>query len=180
GIGLTLVKRLVEMHGGTVAVRSEGRNRGSEFIVRLPILAEMPLDEAREGLSDGAEGCTARRRVLVVDDNAAAANMLSMAVKMLGHDVRTAGDGREAIQIAAEFCPDVVLMDLGMPQMNGYEAARRIRRQAWGKSIVLIALTGWGHDDDKRRTKEAGFDHHLVKPAEPAELRRLLAPVERN
>ncbi len=118
--------------------------------------------------------------MLVVDDNRSAAEILSMILKMLGHDVRTAGGGEEAIRIAAAFRPNAILMDLGMPGMDGYEAARRIRREPWGRDLVLVALTGWGQDDDKRRTRDAGFDHHLVKPAERAELRRILAQLERG
>ena len=117
----------------------------------------------------------AKIRVLVVDDNQAAAKMLSMVVNLMGNQVRVASDGLEAIEIAEEFRPDVMVMDIGMPRMNGNEAARHIRRQSWGQDILLIALTGWGQEEDKRQTKEAGFDHHLVKPADPAELRRLIA-----
>jgi CheY-like chemotaxis protein len=103
-----------------------------------------------------------------------------MVVKLLGSEVRTAGDGYEAVEIAQEFEPEIVLMDLGMPRMNGYEAARQIRQQPWGRSMRLVALTGWGHDEDKRRSREAGFDEHLVKPAEPAELQRLFAEIDQQ
>lgn len=174
GIGLTLVKRLVEMHGGRVEVRSNGVGQGSEFSVRLPISVESSTSE-REATEHDVAVTTSGLRILVVDDNKAAADMLSMVVKTLGNDVRTANDGQQAIEVAAEFLPDVVLMDIGMPKMNGYEAARHIRQQPWSEKMVLVALTGWGQDEDKQRTKEAGFDHHLVKPAEPADLQRLLA-----
>lgn len=113
-------------------------------------------------------------RVLVVDDNQAAAKMLSMVLKTLGNEARIARDGLEALDAAAEFRPDIVLMDIGMPRLNGYEAARRMRRQPWGENLTLVALTGWGQEEDKQRTKEAGFDHHLVKPVEPGVLRKLL------
>jgi CheY-like chemotaxis protein len=116
---------------------------------------------------------------LIVDDNADAAQMLSLVVKMLGNEIRVAGDGLLAIRAAEEFMPDVVLMDIGMPQMNGYEAARHIRGQLWGKEMVLVALTGWGQDEDKQRAIEAGFNYHLVKPAEPAELQQLLAQLHK-
>jgi len=170
GIGLTLVKRLVELHGGSVEVSSEGAGKGSEFRVRIPVLVESSdTEEVEKQLEVGKA-----LRILIVDDNKDAAKMLSMVVKMLGNEVDTAHDGLEAIEVAARFRPDVVLMDLGMPKMNGYEAAAHIRKQPWGKDILLVALTGWGQDDDKRRTKEAGFDHHLVKPAEPAALQTLL------
>lgn len=172
GIGLTLVKRLVDMHNGSIEVRSDGPDKGSEFSVRLPILVE---SLAEESASIEQEIKATSLRILVVDDNKAAATMLKMVVKMLGNEVRTAHDGQQAVEVAAEFLPDVVLMDLGMPKMNGYEAARHIREQPWGRDMLLVALTGWGQDEDRERTQEAGFDHHLVKPAEPAALQELLA-----
>ncbi len=172
GIGLTLVKRLVEMHNGSIEVHSDGPDQGSEFRVRLPILIETQAAESAL-IEDTAK--TASLRILVVDDNKAAATMLKMVVKMLGNEVRAAHDGQEAVEVAADFRPDVVLMDLGMPRMSGYEAARHIREQAWGQNMVLVALTGWGQEEDRERTREAGFDHHLVKPAEPAALQELLA-----
>jgi PAS domain S-box-containing protein len=176
GIGLTLVKSLTEMHGGRIEVRSDGVNQGSEFIARLPILDEMPVTEEtpptlREAASAG------KLRVLVVDDNKAAMEILAKVVKMLGNEVHTASDGQDGVAAAAVFLPDIILMDIGMPKMNGYEAARQIRQQPWGATMYLVALTGWGQDEDKRRTKEAGFDYHLVKPAEPSELKRLFALV---
>jgi len=172
GIGLTLVKALVEMHGGSISVSSDGPNAGSRFTVRLPLLtqeysADHPGREDSDSISTSA-------RVMVVDDNEAAAKMLSMLVKTLGCEVRVASDGQQAVSLAAEFLPDLVLMDIGMPKMNGYEAARHIRREPWGQSMMLVALTGWGQDDDKQRTREAGFDRHLVKPAEPTDLRKLI------
>ena len=118
---------------------------------------------------------TTKRRVLVVDDNTDALESLSSLVTLLGNEVRKARDGLEAVQMAEAFRPDIVLMDLGMPNLNGYEAARRIRQEAWGREIALVATTGWGQDDDRRRTTEAGFDRHLVKPIEVAALREILA-----
>jgi len=174
GVGLTLVKSLVEMHTGTVAVQSEGENQGSVFGVTLPLLAEQPRPTLASAPESENTGGRISRRVLVVDDNRAAADMLRLVMKMLGNEVWTANDGQEAIEVAAEFLPEVILMDLGMPKVNGYEAARHIREQAWGKDILLVALTGWGQEDDRQRTLEAGFDHHLVKPAEPAAIQELL------
>ncbi len=178
GIGLTLVKSLVEMHSGKIEVFSEGEHRGSEFVVRLPILIEMPDKDHQTDEAAKQQNVKSKRRVLVVDDNKAAAEMLSLVVKMLGSEVRIANDGREAVEVAAEYLPDVILMDIGMPKMNGYEAAQHIRQQPWGTHILLIALTGWGQEEDKRRTTDAGFDYHLVKPAEPSELQRLFQKVE--
>ncbi|MCI0363347.1 MAG: response regulator, partial [Phycisphaerales bacterium] len=176
GIGLTLVKRLVEMHGGSVVARSEGSGKGSEFIVRLPIVLGL-LDPPKG--TDG-EGPTApnKRRIMVVDDNENAARMLGMLLKALGNNVRTAPDGLTAIEVAAQFRPDVMLLDIGMPKIDGYETARRIREQSWGRHMVLAALTGWGQEEDKRRTRAAGFDHHFVKPVELAVLQKFLAECE--
>ncbi|AMV22465.1 Sensor histidine kinase TmoS [Planctomyces sp. SH-PL14] len=173
GIGLTLVKRLTEMHGGDVAVESEGADRGSRFHVRLPI----PLEE-QEAPSDAASPQSEWRsgglRVLVVDDNRPAADTLTKLVRMLGCEAATAYDGDEGIEVAEAFRPDLILMDLGMPKRTGYEAAAHIRQQPWGAGITLVALTGWGQAEDRRRTTEAGFNRHLVKPVEPAMLQRLL------
>ncbi|MEX2308934.1 MAG: PAS domain S-box protein [Pirellulales bacterium] len=173
GIGLTLVKRLVEMHGGTVEARSDGPDRGSEFIVRLPVV--LGLLKETNNLDGQKIAATSKRRILVVDDNENAAQMLGMLLKALGNDVRMVFDGLSAIKLAAEFRPDVVLLDIGMPQIDGYETARLIRQEPWGSTLVLAALTGWGQEDDKRRTREAGFDHHFVKPVEPAVLQKFLA-----
>ncbi|HBJ39078.1 MAG TPA: hypothetical protein DDZ51_30900 [Planctomycetaceae bacterium] len=178
GIGLTLVKSLVEMHGGTVDVFSEGADCGSRFTVTIPVgnTSVQPNQIVDRSLTfDGQRTC----RVIVVDDNKAAVDMLSQVVRMLGHDVRVASNGEEAIEIASNFLPHAMLMDIGMPRMDGHAAARMIRNQPWGRNVLLVALTGWGQDEDKRRTKEAGFDHHLVKPAEPSEIARLLAMVSK-
>ena len=174
GIGLTLVRSIIEMHGGSIEVYSEGPGKGSEFVVRLPLLttASPPDVQAQDGQSAGP--CP-KHRVLVVDDNHDAARLLSMHLRVLGSEVFTASDGYEAVHVAAEVRPDIVLMDIGMPGMNGYDAARRMRSESWGKELLLIALTGWGQEEDKQRAAAAGFDHHLVKPLEPAALRTLLA-----
>ncbi len=180
GIGLTLVKSLVTMHDGAIEVRSDGHNQGSTFTIRLPVLDDCHSDPLSDQDGGHASSAAPKRRVLVVDDNKDGAAMLSMVVKMLGNDVRTAHDGQEAIEVAQDFRPDVIIMDLGMPRMNGYEAARHLRDQPWGRGITLVALTGWGQEEDKQRTRAAGFDHHLTKPADPSELKRLFASTPRH
>jgi CheY-like chemotaxis protein len=177
GIGLTLARSLVHLHGGRIEVHSEGAGRGAEFRVRLP-LTVAAADAGAAGPPGVASTSAGRHRVLIVDDNRAAVEMLSRVVALLGQDVRTAGDGDEAVQVAAAFRPHIVLMDIGMPTMNGLEAARLIRAQPWGRSMRLVALTGWGQAGDRRRTREAGFDHHVVKPARMSDLRRVLAELE--
>jgi CheY-like chemotaxis protein len=174
GIGLALVRKIVEMHGGRVEARSEGPGRGAEFTIRLPILEEtQAVADPPDVPSETAGQC--QRRVLIVDDNIDAVRVLSIVVKKMGNEVCVAYDGVEAIAAAEQFLPEVVLLDLGMPRLDGYGAARHIRQQPWGQEMTLIALTGWGQETDKQRTKAAGFDHHLVKPADPMELRRLLS-----
>ncbi len=178
GIGLALVRRLVEMHGGTVSARSEGTGRGTEIRVCLPLTtAAVPADETEPGLPqvDAAPlPPHARRRILVADDNGDAAGSLALRLELAGHEVRTAPDGLEALAIARTFQPEVVLLDLGMPAMDGYETARHLRRLDWGKQARLIALTGWGQQQDRIRTAEAGFDVHLVKPVSEVDLFRAI------
>jgi signal transduction histidine kinase len=165
GIGLALVKRLVEMHDGTVEARSEGPGRGSEFVVRLPVLTET-LPAAQQATAAAKERAAVARRILVVDDNADSAESLTMLLQVSGHETHMAHDGREALAAAERFRPEVVLMDIGLPRLNGYDAARHIREQPWGKDMVLVALTGWGQEEDRRKSKEAGFDLHMVKPVD--------------
>jgi PAS domain S-box-containing protein len=176
GIGLTIVKRLVEMHGGSVEAHSDGYGKGSEFVVRLPVVlslaGEQPPDDA------GPARPSARRRILVADDNRDSATSLAMMLQVMGNETRTAFDGLEALDVAAAFRPDVILLDIGMPRLNGYDACRRIREQPWGKDLVLVAVTGWGQDEDRRRSQESGFNSHLVKPVEPADLEKLLAGLQ--
>ncbi len=174
GIGLTLVRRLVEMHGGSVGVHSDGLGLGSEFTVRLPTVA----DQQGRTLSTEASASRTKavgRRILVVDDNPDSARSLGMLLKLLGNEIRTAGDGLEAIQAAEEFRPELILLDIGLPKLDGYEACRRIRQQPWSKPMTIVALTGWGQQEDRRRSQEAGFDHHLVKPVDLPTLRQLLS-----
>jgi CheY-like chemotaxis protein len=172
GIGLTLVRRLLEMHGGSVEAKSDGLGAGSEFIVRLPLALDPQPDGAdhRPSGDGAAHRARTKFRILVVDDNLDAANSLAMLLRIKGHDVRTAYDGISALDVAALYKPQVILLDVGLPRLNGFDAARRIRESDYGKNVVLVALTGWGHAEDRRRSKEAGFDHHLVKPADPSEL----------
>lgn len=166
GLGLTLVQRLVELHGGKVEVRSEGTNRGSEFIVQLPVSAQRPDNEslAAEPVDEIPSLPTRCRRILVADDFPQSAETLARLLEKDGNEVQIAEDGVAAVAAAAEFLPDIVLMDIAMPRLDGYQAAKRIRQQPWGKQMVLIALTGWGQQQDRRRTQEAGFDAHLTKP----------------
>jgi PAS domain S-box-containing protein len=174
GIGLSLVKGVVELHGGRVEARSDGPGRGSEFIVRLPVLIEKLVREAPPG-DEGEPPCVAKCRILIVDDLMDSADSLAMLLRMTGHEVHTAYDGEEAVIAAEKFRPEVVLLDIGMPRLNGYDACRRIREKPWGKGIFLIAVTGWGQEDDRRRTEEAGFNSHLVKPVDSRDLMKVLA-----
>jgi PAS domain S-box-containing protein len=174
GIGLTLVKKLVEMHDGTVEVHSAGLGQGSEFVVRLPILVESckpatPEPTVSEPIT------TIARRILVVDDNRDSADSLAMLLTLTGNETHTAYDGLEAVETAGSVKPDVIFMDIGLPKLNGYEAARKVREQPWGKKLVLVALTGWGQEGDRQKAREAGFDSHLVKPVDYAALKMLLA-----
>jgi CheY-like chemotaxis protein len=178
GIGLTLVKSLVEMHDGTVEARSGGLGRGSEFVVHLPTLAEASeqLSEktvGEEAVSEPAQAL--RRRILVVDDNEDAAEWLATLLNLTGHETHVAHDGVEAIRAAERLLPDVVLLDIGLPGMDGYEVCRRIREQPWGRDLVLVALTGWGQEEDRQKSREAGFDRHLIKPVDDEVIMNLLA-----
>lgn len=187
GIGLTLVRRLVELHGGQVEARSEGPGRGSEFIVRLP-LAPALATAAAAGAAPAPESPRAAAapapapvqaltalRLLVVDDNVDAADSLALLLQRSGACVRAAHSGADALELLGEFRPTVALLDIGMPHMNGYELATHIRQRSELQPMVLVALTGWGQEADRRRSREAGFEHHLVKPVAPRELHALLA-----
>jgi signal transduction histidine kinase/CheY-like chemotaxis protein len=177
GIGLALVKGLVEMHGGTVRAESPGLGAGSTFTVRLPVAAP----DATPVGGPAADGHTSRatgRRVLVVDDNRDGAESLAEMLRLLGHEPHTAHDGLEAVEAAGRLRPDLVLMDVGMPRLNGLDATGRIRAQPWGRKVRIVALTGWGQEGDRVRSREAGCDGHLVKPVSLADLQRLLADLD--
>jgi PAS domain S-box-containing protein len=175
GIGLSLVRGLVALHEGSVESHSDGLGMGSVFVVRLPV-SEMGEQIVQQWGGNGETSLATRsRRVLVVDDNHDAAQSLAMMLRVMGHDTQTAFDGLEAVHAAATYRPDVVLLDIGLPRMDGYEVARQIRQREWGKTMLLSALTGWGQDEDKERSKVAGFDHHLTKPVDPETLSKMLA-----
>ena len=174
GIGLTLVKNLVEMHGGTVEAHSEGLGRGSEFVIKL-VVAEAGAQDMAKSPAPPSQTTSPGRRLLVVDDNVDAAQSLSILLRLHGHTVRTAHGGEEALALVEAEVPDLVLLDIGMPGMNGYEVARRLREHHGSDRLTIVALTGWGQEQDRRRSKEAGFDHHLTKPVELATLRSMIA-----
>jgi CheY-like chemotaxis protein/nitrogen-specific signal transduction histidine kinase len=178
GIGMTLARRLVELHGGQIAVHSDGPGEGSTFVVQLN-LAHVQAVRAAPSATESVVSDPARSsaRVLIVDDNRDAAQSLALMLDLEGHEVRTAADGLEALEVAEVFRPKVVLLDIGMPGIDGYETARRLRARPWAKSALLCAQTGWGQEDDKRKARSAGFDRHLVKPIDPEELNRILAEV---
>lgn len=174
GIGLTLVRRLVELHGGSVEAQSDGLGHGSRFIVRLPAaVKEAPKCDLDLGAGD-LSGRSGKRRILVVDDNHDSADSLARMLRVLGNEVRTAYDGAEALDLSNTFRPELAFVDIGLPGMNGYDVSRRIREQPWGRDVTLVALTGWGQEEDHRRSTEAGFDHHVVKPADFDALSRIL------
>jgi len=182
GIGLNVVKKLVEMHGGTIQAFSAGENKGSEFTLRLPLAEEQsPAAESDNGTlqranlkmpENGTVSHSKEKRILVVDDNADAAEMLEILLSGDGHKVRTASDGETGIETAKTFQPDICLLDIGLPNMDGYELARILREMM--PEVRLIALTGWGQMEDRRRSTDAGFNHHLVKPVDFETLRTLV------
>jgi PAS domain S-box-containing protein len=174
GIGLSIVDRLVRMHGGTVNAHSAGPGKGSEFVVRLPSAPAIENVAAAPAVVP-TPAQTPRQRILVADDNVDSAETLAMLLQLSNGDVRTAANGLEALELADQFRPDVVLLDIGMPGLDGYQTCRRIRAEAWGRDMLVIAMTGWGKDEDIRRSRSAGFDEHLVKPVDTARLESLLA-----
>jgi CheY-like chemotaxis protein len=178
GIGLALVKGLVEMHGGTVTATSGGQGKGSTFAVKLPVLESTtaPLAGVPSDIAPPYAG--PRRRILVVDDNRDSAESMATMLTLMGNEVRTAHDGIEAIEAAKEFRPKAILMDLGMPILNGYGATQRIREQPWGRDVTIIAMTGWGQEADRTQSSEVGCDGHLVKPVNLSDLENLLTELE--
>jgi CheY-like chemotaxis protein len=170
GIGLTLVRSLVSMHGGTVEARSDGPGLGSEFIVKLPLMTETHVSSVASRRVDSLPA----RRILIVDDSRDGGESLAILLRVLGAEVALAHSGRDALDCVESFKPEVVLLDIGMPGMDGYEVARRIRSNPANRRLSLIALTGWGQDEDRKRSVAAGFNHHLVKPADIEQLRQLL------
>jgi CheY-like chemotaxis protein len=176
GIGLTLVKNLVELHGGTIEALSDGQGKGAAFVLRMPVLqhaaAIVPQTQVQTSPS-----VPSGRRVLVVDDNEDAASSLAALLQLQGHDVRVAFSGRAALEIAKGYAPHVVFLDIGMPDIDGYEVARRLRQQSGLEDVVVAALTGWAQQEDRRRTSAAGFDHHFVKPPDPQLLQKVLSEV---
>jgi PAS domain S-box-containing protein len=179
GIGLALAKRLVEMHGGVIEARSDGVGKGSEFVVRLPV-----REAAREATSPSTRPSSSserqKRRILIADDNPDVVESFQLMLQMMGHEVETALDGLEAIEKAGQFEPEAIVLDIGMPGLDGLETARRIRQQPWGKRAVLIAITGWGNDNNKRESADAGFDVHLVKPVDPMTIVNTLDKIDES
>jgi signal transduction histidine kinase/ActR/RegA family two-component response regulator len=175
GIGLALVKGLVEMHGGNVTAESPGENCGSTFVVRIPALKRVEECEKVNLLTTVPTGNGHKRRFLVVDDNKDSATTMAMMLKLFGNEVRSAYDGFEAVEASEKFRPQVILMDVGMPKLNGYKATQIIRERPWGKGIIIIALTGWGQESDRVQSKQAGCDGHLVKPVSLPDLEKMLA-----
>ena len=180
GVGLTVARRLVELHGGSISAASDGIGKGSTFTVRVPLSVAQP--QAAEDLTRGIElpAAASPLRILVADDNRDAAESLAALLRMVGHEVRIAYDGVEAVGAASEYRPDAVVLDIGMPKMNGYDVAKKLRAEGAGKEMTIIAVSGWGQDADKQRSREAGIDHHLVKPLEPSALLRMLASKPRG
>ncbi|MGH7520236.1 MAG: ATP-binding protein [Gemmatimonadales bacterium] len=176
GVGLALVERLVKLHGGTVAAHSSGVGKGSQFTIRLPLsqVLKQPAPERREGGVSSGKRC----RILVVDDNVDSVDSLAMLLSMMGHEVQTAGDGESAMTVAKQFRPDVAILDIGLPKVNGYDLAKQMRAQPWAKDVVLVALTGWGQETHRRRSAESGFNHHLTKPVEFDVLQQILSAAD--
>jgi CheY-like chemotaxis protein len=175
GIGLALAKGLVQLHGGRIEAFSPGLGHGSEFVVTLPRSVLVEASNSAPGALNGSPNPAVARRILIADDNKDAAETLGIFLELSGHEIHLAHSGVQALELANQLKPDVAVLDIGMPDMNGYEVAKRIRREPWGAGLTLIALTGWGQDSDKQRAQEAGFDHHCTKPVDPDTFERLFA-----
>ena len=180
GIGLALAKRLVEMHGGNIEARSDGLGKGSEFVVRLPVRQSKEEEVKVLAETTGSPEQVRKHRILIADDNQDVVESFQVMLHMLGHEVETALDGLEAIEKAQQFQPEVIVLDIGMPNLDGVETARRLRQQPWARHVVLIAITGWGDDNNKRESAEAGFDVHLVKPVDPMALVDVLNNIDKS
>jgi CheY-like chemotaxis protein len=174
GIGLTLARQIVQMHGGTIRASSAGPGRGSEFTVRLPRISAQ--DAVRPAPAAPKPEDAPKMKIVIADDNRDSADSMAMLLQAGGHEVHVAYDGVQAVETAGRTRPEVILLDIGMPKMNGFECARAIRGQPWASDTLLIALTGWGQEEDKRRALEAGFDRHLTKPVDPVMLEGALRP----
>ncbi len=174
GIGLALAKGLVELHGGMITAASEGAGRGSRFVVRLPSATTAANSRWEELVGDASQAAVPSRLVLLADDNRDSADVMAELLRMAGHVVHTSNDGLQAAALALRLQPDVLVLDIGMPGLNGYEVARRVRAQPWGARPLMIAATGWGQDDDRQKALAAGFDMHLTKPFDPAHLSELI------
>jgi signal transduction histidine kinase/ActR/RegA family two-component response regulator len=175
GVGLALTRALVELHGGSIEGTSDGPGRGSEFTVHVPALAAPPASRASPATVQ-SDAASPRHRIVVADDNVDSATTLAEALQMFGHDVRIAHDGIATLAVAESFAPDIAFLDIGMPKMNGYDVCRKLRAE-FGDEITLVAVTGWGQEADRRRAREAGFDHHLTKPVDLATVEKLLEKV---
>jgi CheY-like chemotaxis protein len=174
GIGLTIAKQLVEMHGGRIEAKSGGEGQGSEFVVQLPVFGRTE-DTVVSSAQEPRSRLASPRRILIVDDNRDAASTLATMLRILGNETQVAHDGFEALDAAATYRPEIVLLDIGMPRLSGYDVCRRLREQPWGNEMVIVAVTGWGKEEDRQNSRAAGFNYHLVKPVEPAALKRVFA-----
>lgn len=177
GVGLALVRHIVDLHGGTIEARSDGIGKGSEFIVQIPIAPDAKTIGVGEKTSEKAPGFR-KHRILVADDSRDSADSLSLLLSIVGHEVRAVYAGKDAIELLLSFQPSVALLDIGMPIVGGLDVCKHIRNQPWGKTVTVIAQTGWGRPEDRQMTSEAGFDYHLVKPVQPQKLLEILNILE--